>query len=406
MPGNAQARQARETQTMEPNNSQVIFQQPRQPPSFHGEVYEDVDDWLDQYERVASCNLWNAVHKLRNVYYSLEDGARVWFENHEASLGTWDEFRHDLREAFPNADRRDNALQLLESRVQKPNESVAMFAEEMARLFCRADPDMSEPKKLRYLMHGVKEQLFAGLVRNPPQTVPQFIKEATAIERALRDRCRQYNRLDNATSVHAATLSPANENSLRDLVRSIVQEELRKLTTSSSQPAIATIAEVVREEIRQAIVPPEPSQEVLQVSYANALGRPSSARPSFPTQRKPPSGAWSRTEPTFQPPMRKTNVWRTADQTPLCYHCGEAGHVYRRCPYREIGLAGFSPAARRPPRFGERPPEIDAYLAARQEQSGRQRPRSPSPARFNTPFNRRSSQDPSRGRSPSPHRGN
>ncbi|XP_077528611.1 uncharacterized protein LOC144141005 [Haemaphysalis longicornis] len=141
----------------------VVRRHINQPPNFHDKMYEDVDDW-HQYERVASYNLWNAVHKLRNVYYSLEDGARIWLENHESSLRMWDDFGHDIREAFPNADRRDSALQLLESRVQKPHESVPMFAEDMAHLFCRADPDMSDPRKLRYLMHVVKEQLFARLV--------------------------------------------------------------------------------------------------------------------------------------------------------------------------------------------------------------------------------------------------
>lgn len=399
-------RQARETQTMEqPSTSQVTFQQHRVPSCFHGNVFEDVEDWLDQYERVSSFNLWNSDQKLRNVYFSLEDGARTWFENREASLQSWDDFRQQLRDTFASTDRKDHALRLLESRVQKPNESVAMFAEDMARLFRRADPDMSEPKKLRYLMHGLKEQLFAGLVRNPPRTVQEFIKEATAIERALRDRCRQYNRSDSTASTQAAVLTAANDSSLRDLVRSIVQEELGKLSGSCTQPAVASIAQVVREEIRQAIAPPEPREEVLEMSYANALARQVPCRPSPPTHRKLPPETRSLPNPGFQPRVRKTELWRTADHRPLCYHCGEAGHVYRRCPYREMGLPGFSPAARRP-RFGERPPEIDAYLATREEQSARLRSRSPSPGRMNNPLNRRSSPDTPRGRSLSPRRGN
>lgn len=75
-----------------------------------------------------------------------------------------------------------------------------MFVEDMARLFRSADPDMSEPKKLWYLMHGVKEQLFAGLVRNPPRTVQEFIKGATAIKRAVQERCRQYARSEPVKS--------------------------------------------------------------------------------------------------------------------------------------------------------------------------------------------------------------
>ncbi|MDD9361815.1 MAG: hypothetical protein PV344_02680, partial [Anaplasma sp.] len=41
---------------------------PRTPASFHGEVYEDVEDWVSQYERVARYNRWDAEQSLRNVY--------------------------------------------------------------------------------------------------------------------------------------------------------------------------------------------------------------------------------------------------------------------------------------------------------------------------------------------------
>lgn len=180
----------------QPVASQVTLHQPRTPAVFRGDAFEDVEDWLEQFERVASFNQWDPQQKLRQVYYSLDDGARTWYENREArgELSTWDEFRQELLESFACTDRREHAQRLLESRIQKPNETVAMFAEDMARLFRRADPEMSEPKKLRHLMHGVKEQLFSGLVRNPPRTVKGFIKEATAIERALQERCRQYDR--------------------------------------------------------------------------------------------------------------------------------------------------------------------------------------------------------------------
>ncbi|XP_075741143.1 uncharacterized protein LOC142789997 [Rhipicephalus microplus] len=56
----------------------------------------------------------------------------------------------------------------------------------------RADSSMTEEKKVRLLMRGVKEQLFAGLVRNPPSTVGDFLREATMIKRMLSKRSYQY----------------------------------------------------------------------------------------------------------------------------------------------------------------------------------------------------------------------
>ncbi|KAH7955556.1 hypothetical protein HPB52_001283 [Rhipicephalus sanguineus] len=58
---------------------------------------------------------------------------------------------------------------------------------------------------------------------------------------------------------------------------------------------------------------------------------------------------------------RKSNLWQTPNRCPLCFHCVEAGHVLRRCPYRQMGLRWFSIHAPRP-LPGQRPCEIEAYL--------------------------------------------
>lgn len=65
---------------------QYVVQQPRAPKVFHGDTYEDVEDWLDHFERVATFNGWDDNRKRRNVYFSLEDPARTWFENHESGI--------------------------------------------------------------------------------------------------------------------------------------------------------------------------------------------------------------------------------------------------------------------------------------------------------------------------------
>ncbi|KAH8021050.1 hypothetical protein HPB51_012334 [Rhipicephalus microplus] len=57
----------------------------------------------------------------------------------------------------------------------------------------RAKGHMTEEKKVRFLMRGVKQELFAGLMRNPPNTVQEFVTEATTIEKTLDMRTRQYN---------------------------------------------------------------------------------------------------------------------------------------------------------------------------------------------------------------------
>ncbi|KAG0444668.1 hypothetical protein HPB47_013526, partial [Ixodes persulcatus] len=42
---------------------------PRTPTPFHGEIHEDVEDWIKHYERVARHNGWTAEQCLQNLYF-------------------------------------------------------------------------------------------------------------------------------------------------------------------------------------------------------------------------------------------------------------------------------------------------------------------------------------------------
>ncbi|CAN7980595.1 unnamed protein product [Ixodes pacificus] len=193
------------------------------------------------------------LNKSSIVFFALEDSARTWFENQESLLITWDSFTACFLQAFSTVLRKERAELLLQTRLQHPNETVVVFVEEMKRLFRRADPDMAEDKKLRILMRGVKEQLFAGLVRNPPKTIAEFVAEASTIERTLDMRTRQYDRPVPAISATYAEPRGVDAQTLRDTVRIVVREELRKLFPTTQQPEVSSLSEVIREELQQAL---------------------------------------------------------------------------------------------------------------------------------------------------------
>lgn len=393
--------------------TQVLLHQPQTPNVFHGGALEDVEDWLDHFERVAEFNDWSQERKLRYVYFALGDSAKTWFENHETTLTSWDEFRRQLVAAYTSADRKERAELAMQARIQAPNESVTTYIEDMARLFRRADASMPEDKKVRHLMRGVKQEIFAGLIRNPPTTLAAFLAEATAMERALQQRARQYNR--NVTSISSGvpnvTLG-SDVSDLRELIRAVIREELQKMQAVEPPVARLSVAEMVRDEIRQAIQVPErfgapQPQEQVRMTYAEAVRRPSLYNTSnvVRTTEQTEVGFSRRNAPFINESRpRKSDVWRAPDHSPLCFHCGEAGHIYRTCPYRRVGLRGFSPNAPRP-RPGERPVEIESFLASRPNffEQPRHEPRSssPAPSRYRSPspaFRR----DAPRRRSPSP----
>lgn len=249
------------------------------------------------------------------------------------------------------------------------------------------------------------------------------------MERTLQQRSSQYQRAD-VTAAACSIGSDSERHALAEFIRSIVREELRQLQAVGPQPHVSAITDVIRNEIRQAVQPltplaPSPSPEVPVLTYASAVRAPApiAAAPIVPTLEQQAPHRFPNA-PSYLPPVSrfshapmylpsssrqspsKASVWRTSDNRPLCYHCGEAGHVYRDCAYRQLGLRGFHPDARCP-RYGERPHDIEAYLRGQGMPSTAQRrqSRSPSPRRSGSPSLTASSNAPSR-RSPSPYREN
>ncbi|KAG0422422.1 hypothetical protein HPB47_001747 [Ixodes persulcatus] len=179
---------------------------------------------------------------------------------------------------------------------------------------------------------------------------------------------------------------------LREVIRDVVREELKRLLPSPERPAAVSIAEAVREEVHRALLPEVPvavAPERPVLTYAAAAKRepPVAAHYQPAPRREAPAPQYApRPE---QRGARKTDIWRTADRRPLCYHFGEADHIYRRCPYRQLGLRGFAPNDPRP-RLGERPRDSEDYLrrSSSPESSPRRVFRSPSPRRSPSPFRR------------------
>ncbi|GBM90608.1 hypothetical protein AVEN_239216-1 [Araneus ventricosus] len=107
-----------------------------------------------------------------------------------------------------------------------------------------------------------------------------------------------------------------NEPGLASLIRRIVHEEVQRMLTKTDKPVdyySQSLEEIVQEEVEKALVP-------VAVKPVEPRQRPTYAA----AKRKP-------FVPFYSPPVetRKTDVQRTADNFPVCFHCGRPGHVVR-----------------------------------------------------------------------------
>ncbi|KAF8763676.1 hypothetical protein HNY73_021834 [Argiope bruennichi] len=177
-------------------------------------------------------------------------------------------------------------------------------------------------EKVAHLMKGIAEDLYQILSSQEYETTDAFVKRCRHIESLRRRRIvrPRFQRLPNVSAVSTET----DADYLRSLLRTIVREELQKIMpevqdyTDNETEKPRDIASVIQEEVMEALAP---------ITGAR--------RDKTTPQRSIPTRPQARRETTNRPtPQRRTDLWRTDNNVPLCYHCGRPGHVLRYCRER------------------------------------------------------------------------
>lgn len=369
----------------------------RDPKWFSGAGDDDVEDWLDSYDRASRHNKWDPATKLNNAVFYLSDVANLWFKNHEAVLTTWEEFTAKIKEVFGRpAVRKLTAERKLNIRVQQPEETFTAYIEEVLQLCRRSNPDMTEKQKVNHILKGIAEDAFQLLATQSDLTVSKLV-EACQNYQEIRQQRLTVPR--STTAVHTiASLAqapddpPFSRESLRSFIREAVREEVtRILGTSTSarvshvpSPPVAPpgIRSLIQEEVVAALGPvPRPPPPPITPTYAEVVARPVLLSPHVPSPRA-----------SLQPPVSaQPGYWRAQDGRPICFNCGIAGHIARYCRRHS---PGYRPLHVNSTRYEEpyngrypsmEPERRDNYemSAPRHERNDRPRmtSRSPSPRR-------------------------
>ncbi|GFV90944.1 CCHC-type domain-containing protein [Trichonephila clavipes] len=206
-------------------------------------------------------------------------------------------------------------------------------------------------------MKGVAEDIYQALLTREINDTASFIKWCNYIEDMKQKRVGRprFERLPNVVPVASLT----DETDLVSLIRTIKRSFKTKLK------GVLAPASTKPTETR-----PRPTYAAVTRKYR------------APVQKFPP-------EP------RKTDVWRTADNRPVCFHCGRPGHVMRYCRERK---AVFDNSRNRRRNFDD----VGTEEEIRRPNSSRRF--TPSPTRGRSPKRRYRSPSPYRRSSQSPGR--
>ncbi|GFY05591.1 CCHC-type domain-containing protein [Trichonephila clavipes] len=211
---------------------------------------------------------------------------------------------------------------------------------------------MKEDEKVSHLMKGVTEDIYQALLTREINDTASFIKWCNYIEDMKQKRVGRprFERLPNVVPTQESLDS--DPQSLEEIVRDEVERVLAPVSTKTTETR------------------PRPTYASVTRKYR------------APVQKFPP-------EP------RKTDVWRTADNRPVCFHCGRPGHVMRYCRERK---AVFDNSRNRRRNFDD----VGTEEEIRRPNSSRRF--TPSPTRGRSPIRRYRSPSPYRRSSQSPGR--
>lgn len=346
----------------------------RDPPIYTGADDTDVDEWLTAYDRVGDHNKWDEAAKLSHVLFYLAGVASLWYNNHQAEFQTWSEFKTSLADVFGRpAVRKLRAEQRLRERAQQPGETFTSYIEDVLDLCRKVDSTMAESDRIRNILKGIEDDAFNMLLAKSPRSVAEIVTLCQSYEELRRQR--SLTRRSLPRDEHLAGLSAmSNQAALLAEMKAFVREEVaRQLSlmdfaqphsVHTPTPSFAPpLRRVIAQELHEVL--PEHHQRVPAAaphSYAEVMARPQQMPTAAPLsyaevvtqpqplhQRGPLTYAEVLAMPRQQPAMQSlhqaprptrpstwmgppaTTRWRTADNRPICFACGYAGHVARYC---------------------------------------------------------------------------
>ncbi|KAM7281280.1 uncharacterized protein ISCGN_005828, partial [Ixodes scapularis] len=199
----------------------LVLTKPRDPGPFTGTGDQEIEDWIDLYERVSFHNRWDNTIMLANIIFYLRDTARTWFETHEEEITSWELCKSKLQDLFGRpTGRKLSAKRKLGSRVQTSTESYVTYIQDVISLCRKANPEMSDTDRIEHILKGIADDAFQLLVIKDCSTVDEVIKECRRFEAAKTRRiAHKFNRLPNTPATSSCEDTDASSVQITKIVR-------------------------------------------------------------------------------------------------------------------------------------------------------------------------------------------
>lgn len=285
------------------------------PPKFRGGLEENVEEYLQSFERISKANAWTAEKKLVILPCYLEGAALKWYENLEQAEGeglTWATVKEKMRNAFQSIAWEEQMEYKLRMRMQGEEEQVESYIQDVLNLCSKLDGDMSERCKIKHVLRGLKPSLLEKVMIMENDTLENLLANVRKVQTA---RYMAGQRVDQLITELPRRRAEVPEEP-RPVSSGSLESKIENLTSEFSKFSMRLLEGSRRSEERGRFAAHSRGQ-----SRGWGRGQPrGGARVHF--QEQPPSGRGSH---------RGQNRGRTADGRVICYKCNRVGHFAINC---------------------------------------------------------------------------
>lgn len=195
------------------------------PSDYSGAIHENIDAFLNKYNRASSINNWTSEQKKLFLPIYLSDTALKFFENIELTNknATWQEIEDALRLEFEPTAQKHMLRILLDKRKQLSDETITSYINDIESLCYRIDPKMNQSELVYTVMKGLKPDIarYVGMLNNN-----------TVLE--LKNNLRKYESIEFI--INGETTQTPDE-----IRRAVIKEHVNSIEDDNNKKQINTL---------------------------------------------------------------------------------------------------------------------------------------------------------------------